>query len=315
MIVRCVVVVIALVSSVSCASAEQGREPNDGSVYLFSYFVGNGEDGLHLLYSPDGMKWEVLGDGKSILAPEVGGKLMRDPCICRGPDGMFHMVWTTSWRDQGIGYAYSQDLKKWSHQKFIPVMEHEPEAKNCWAPEVFYDKAGGQFLIFWSTTITGKFPETEKTADRGWDHRMYCTTTKDFEKFSPTRLFYNDGFNVIDGTIVKAGKEYVMFLKDETRFPPKKNIRIARAESATGPYGKASEPITGDYWAEGPTAIKIGGKWHVYFDKYTLHTYGVVVSEDLINWTDASAQLQMPEGIRHGTVFRAPRRIFEELKQ
>ena len=25
--------------------------------YLFSYFKGNGEDGLHLAYSNDGLKW------------------------------------------------------------------------------------------------------------------------------------------------------------------------------------------------------------------------------------------------------------------
>lgn len=311
----CVFVFVMAAACNVCGAAERVGEVNVESVYLFSYFVGNGEDGLHLLYSHDGLKWELLNDGKSMLTPEAGGKLMRDPCICRGPDGTFHMVWTTSWGQQGIGYAYSKDLKKWSEQKYIPVMEHEPKAKNCWAPEAFYDKAGGQFVIFWSTTIAGKFPETEKTADRGWDHRIYCTTTKDFEEFSPTRIFYNDGFNVIDGTIVKAGGEYVMFVKDETRFPPKKNIRITRSKSATGPYGKASKPITGDYWAEGPTAIRIGGKWHVYFDKYANHEYGVVVSEDLVNWSDESDQLQMPKGIRHGTVFRVPRGVFAELKK
>ena len=48
--------------------------------YLFSYFVANGQDGLHLAYSTDGLKWEALNDGKSYLAPEIGpNKLMRDP--------------------------------------------------------------------------------------------------------------------------------------------------------------------------------------------------------------------------------------------
>jgi|GEM_PF-5772697 len=28
------------------------------NIYIFSYFVGNGEDGLHLAYSYDGLKWE-----------------------------------------------------------------------------------------------------------------------------------------------------------------------------------------------------------------------------------------------------------------
>ena len=31
-------------------------------VYMFSYFVGNGEDGLHLAYSYDGLKWEDVSD-------------------------------------------------------------------------------------------------------------------------------------------------------------------------------------------------------------------------------------------------------------
>ncbi|RRN76731.1 glycosyl hydrolase, partial [Pseudoxanthomonas sp. SGD-10] len=30
------------------------------SVYLFSYFVENGKDGLHLAYSKDGLKWQEI---------------------------------------------------------------------------------------------------------------------------------------------------------------------------------------------------------------------------------------------------------------
>lgn len=37
---------------------------------LFSYFVGNGEDGLHLARSADGYKWEAIGGGKSFLTPK-----------------------------------------------------------------------------------------------------------------------------------------------------------------------------------------------------------------------------------------------------
>jgi len=41
-------------------------------VYLFSYFVDNGQDGLHFAYSKDGLKWESINDGKSFLKPEIG---------------------------------------------------------------------------------------------------------------------------------------------------------------------------------------------------------------------------------------------------
>ena len=62
-------------------------------VYLFSYFMGNGEGGLHLAASQDGKKWEALKDGQSILKPVIGkDKLMRDPSIVQDENGVFHKI-------------------------------------------------------------------------------------------------------------------------------------------------------------------------------------------------------------------------------
>lgn len=291
------------------------RAQEKDDIYMFSYFTGNGEDGLHLAYSFDGLKWEALNDNKSFLTPQVGGdKLMRDPCIILGPDNTFHMVWTVSWGEKGIGYASSKDLIHWSDQKYIPVMEHEPTARNCWAPEVFYDEESKQYLIFWSTTIPGRFPETESTGDSDYNHRMYYVTTKDFINFSNTQLFYNKGFNVIDGSLIKEKDRYVLFMKNETRTPPEKNIRIATSNKLTEGYSDASEPITGKYWAEGPTPIKIDKYWVVYFDKYIDHNMGAVRSTDLVNWEDISEMVNFPDGTRHGTVFKVSKEIFKKLK-
>ena len=284
-------------------------------ILLFSYFTGNGEDGLHLAYSFDGLKWEALNDNKSFLTPQVGkDKLMRDPCIIFGPDSTFHMVWTVSWKEKGIGYASSKDLIHWSEQKYIPVMEQEPTARNCWAPEVFYDEDSKQYLIFCSTTIPGRFPESESTGDSDYNHRMFCVTTKDFKDFSDTQLFYDKGFNVIDGTLIKAKNKYVLFLKNETRTPPEKNIRVATSKNLTFGYGEASEPITGNYWAEGPTPIKMGKYYMVYFDKYIDHKMGAVRSTDLKSWEDISEMVNFPDGTRHGTVFHVSKEIFDSLK-
>ncbi|PHN04579.1 glycoside hydrolase family 43 protein [Flavilitoribacter nigricans] len=283
-------------------------------VYLFSFFQGNGEDGLHLASSEDGLHWTALNDNKSYLTPTAGeDKLMRDPCIIRGGDGKFHMVWTVSWNEQGIGYANSEDLINWSEQRYLPVMAHESGARNCWAPELFYDDQEDRYLIYWATTIPGRFPETDTTGDNGYNHRMYYTTTKDFETFSPTELLYDDGFNVIDATIQEVGGKYIMFLKNEIKHPEaEKNIRIATSESLLGPYTSASEPIT-DNWVEGPTAIETDQGWVVYFDRYTNHQMGAVRSSDLENWTDISGEVQFPEGTRHGTVFKVKKSVLEKL--
>lgn len=300
------------------AGHEAKGEPvagKSGEAYVFAYFKGNGEDGLHLAYSHDGLVWTALKNGDSLLRPSVGkDKLMRDPHITLGHDGLYHMVWTSSWTEPVIGYASSKDLINWSEQRAVTPMGHEPEARNVWAPETFYDKGARQYLLFWATTIPGRFPETDDTGDNKYNHRMYVTTTKDFRTFTPTRLFYDRGFNVIDATIVKDGRRYVMFLKDETKQPvAKKNLRYAVSDKAAGPYGPASEPITGKYWAEGPSALKVGGRWVVYFDKYRDKRYGAVASADLKRWEDISEQVQFPPGARHGTVLRVPRSVLEKL--
>lgn len=274
------------------------------SLYVFAYFKNNGQDGLHLAYSKDGFNWSALKKDSSFLQPTVSkDKLMRDPCIIRGADGLFHMVWTVSWNDRGIGYANSKDLVNWSEQQFIPVMMQEDSARNCWAPEITYDVKKKQYMIYWATTIRGKYP-ADPLVESGYNHRMYYVLTKNFQTYTPTKLLYDKGFNVIDATIVPEGKRFIMFLKDETRTPPQKNIKIAYSKKLNRSYSNASPAITGNYWAEGPTTIKINNTWLVYFDKYRDHQYGAIQSADLINWTDVSDKISLPKGIRHGTIFK-----------
>ncbi|WP_304197587.1 prolyl oligopeptidase family serine peptidase [Flavobacterium alvei] len=283
--------------------------------YVFTYFKGNGEDGLHLAYSEDGYKWETLKKDASFLTPEVGkDKLMRDPCVIKGGDGLYHMVWTVSWTDKGIGYASSKDLIHWSKQEFLPVMEYEKKTRNTWAPEITYDEKSKEYMIYWASTIEGKFTETQSTEEKGYNHRIYYTTTKDFKSFKKTKLLYEPGFNVIDASIVKDEKGYTMFLKDETKVPVQKNLKIATSKNLEGPYTKASEPITGKYWAEGPTAIQINGQWLVYFDKYTQKKYGAV-KKTAEGWEDISEQVSFPQGTRHGTVLKVPNSVIAELKK
>lgn len=282
--------------------------------YLFSYFINNGEDGFHLAYSHDGYKWTALKNNKSFLNPEAGtDRLMRDPCIVPCPDGLFRMVWTTSWKEKGIGYAYSKDLINWSEQKYIHVMGHESKTKNTWAPEIFYDETKDEYLIFWSSMIKGKYIDP----NRREENRVYYTTTKDFETFSETKMFFNPGFNVIDSVIMKDEEKnrYVMFVKDETNdsLVYSKTIFLAYAKKPEGPYKKISQPITGKYAAEGPTVARINGKWFVYFDKFQLGRMGLVISDDLKNWKDVSDEVSFPEGTRHGTIFEVSREILDKL--
>ncbi len=195
-----------------CTGNKTSKETEEKEVYLFSYFKGNGEDGLHLAYSENGLEWHTLKDDASFLTPQIGkDKLMRDPSIVQDDKGVFHMVWTTGWWDQGIGYASSTDLINWSEQQNIPVMEKFEGTRNSWAPELFYDRKDKTFYIFWSSTVPGMFREIATSeSEKGLNHRQFYVTTKDFKTFSETKVFLDPDFSVIDGAILEKGGTYYL---------------------------------------------------------------------------------------------------------
>jgi len=291
----------------------QKEEP----AYLFSYFVGNGEDGLHLMYSYDGLIWKKLNQGNSLFKPTVGkAKIMRDPSIVQDAEGTFHMVWTSGWTENNIGYASSKDLINWSEQKELPVMSDEPTTRNTWAPELFYEKSSKIFYIVWASTIPDRFPEFGKT-ESDYNHRLYCTTTKDFKTFTKTRLFYDPKFCVIDACILKNKGTYYMFLKNETKVPVEKNIRMVSSSKINAFPITVSEPISGKLWCEGPTAVSIGKYTYVYWDIYRDKKYGGVRCKNLKNpkWESISDLIRFPAGVRHGTAFKVSQSTLTNLQK
>ena len=288
--------------------------------YLFSSFRKNGETGVFLALSPDGRTWTPLNAGQPWLPPDRPGELMRDPWIGQGPDGVWQMVWTWGWtrKETGgklvIGHASSPDLIHWSPQQQISVLENEPLAQNAWAPEAVWDPARQEWLLFWSTTIPGRFPETDASGDGGNNHRLYSTTTRDWKTFTPSRLLFDPGFNCIDATMVHDGARWVMVFKDERKEPLVKKLRLAFADSPAGPWRGVTEPFTRD-WVEGPTVARVDGEWWIYFDHYREpQGVGAVRTADWKSFEDIAGQLTFPAGHRHGTVVRIPEALAETLR-
>jgi hypothetical protein len=280
-------------------------------VYLFSSFHEPADQGLRFLYSYDGYKWTDLDT--TFLKPLVGQqKVMRDPSVVRGPDGTFHLVWTSSWKgDKGFGYASSRDLVHWSEERFIPVMEHEPSVVNVWAPELFYDQDNSRFIIIWASTVPFRFPKGQEDEDN--NHRMYYTTTRDFKTFSEAKLFLDPGFSVIDAVIVRRkADDFVLVLKDNTR--PNRNIKVAFGPTALGPYTNVSEPFSGNF-TEGPSVVRVRNEWLIYFDSYRDKRYGAVKTTDFNVFADASPETSVPEGHKHGTIVQANKKILKDLKK
>ncbi|MGF7140618.1 glycoside hydrolase family 43 protein [Roseimarinus sediminis] len=297
------ILLLLLTGLLSCQQASEEE------AYLFTTFREPATEGLYLAYSNDGYNWEDLGG--AYLEPGVGKqKVMRDPSVVQGPDGTFHMVWTSSWKgDLGFGYASSKDFINWSEQHMINAMAFDTSTVNVWAPEIFYDDVDDRFIIIWASTIPFKF-ERGIEEERN-NHRMYYTTTKDFKTFTETKLFLDPGFSVIDCVIVKRKKnDYVLVVKDNTR--PNRNISVAFGETPLGPFSSYSEPFTG-FLTEGPTVVKVDNDYLIYYDSYGDKSYKAVKTTDFVEFTDITDQISLPEGHKHGTIVKVKQALIDQL--
>lgn len=280
-------------------------------VFVSTSFHEPATDGLRFIYSEDGLKWDSIPG--TWLKPEIGvQQVLRDPSIVRTPDGVFHLVWTTSWKgDLGFGYANSKDLINWNEPQLIPVMKNEPTTVNVWAPELFYDDEKKEFIVVWASCIPNRFTLGEEEEEN--NHRLFYITTKDFKTISETKLFYDPGYSSIDATIVKRGKsDYVMVFKDNTR--PNRNLKVAFAKSPLGPYSNISSAFTESY-VEGPTVEKVNSDYIIYFDEYRKFTFGAVKTADFIHFVNVSDKLNIPQGHKHGTIFKASASVINNLKK
>lgn len=304
---------------------------NEGDVYIFSSFHEPSISGLMYLYSEDGFHWDTIPG--VFMRPEIGidtshtdvftgkdiepkyypgARILRDPSIVQGPDGTFHMVWTIQWHGaKGFGYASSRDLKNWSEQRVINVMQCHP-TNNVWAPEIFYDDVRDQYLIIWSSEIA---PERYTAADSlgtNVSQRLWYCITKDFETFTDASPYYDPGFNSIDGYLLKRTcNDYVLIVKDN-RKPGFSNLFCAFSESPYGPFGNPTETF-GRTYSEGPCAIQSGDEWIIYYDQYRSQEYAAVSTRDFQTFMPIPERISVPANHKHGTIIKVKRSILNGL--
>lgn len=315
--------------ALTCCRAEQGHE-RQSELFLLPYFLGNGESGVYLAASHDGLHFDWLADGKPVLAAPKwkGENLTRDPSILYH-EGRFHMTWTTGWRTRSFGYASSPDLVQWSEPRKIDIWKSRKDVLNTWAPELHWDPTTEEYLIVWSSTIEAELHDGDGTGNpHNLDHRSYATRTRDFETFTPPKLFYSTRDperSVIDpyiahdtrGTAEPSDDRWVMVIKNEQYAQDGgKNLRLVFADKMQGPYTpKLGPAIVGagtaivDRMAEGPSLLRRDDSWWLYWDAPGgKHSYCLATSPDLETWTNRSRDMVLPaKAMRHGTVLVVPK--------
>lgn len=283
------------------------------NVYLFTSFRDSG-DGLHLAWSTDAKEWSELHG--VFLKSTAGSGLMRDPFVLREQGrrggGNYHMVWTTGWSDKGIGYASTQDFVHWSLPRYLLFMEDTEGTRNCWAPEIFYDDTRGEYMITWSSSVDGRFSETE--SDERMNNRTYYVTTRNFQNFSEPQVLIDPGFDHIDTTITKSGDRYIAVIKEGDKQSAGEwgPIHMLTASDPHGPWTLQKPPIVTER-AEGPALVEVNNETLLYFDYYGQGRYGARATTDWTSWRDAASEIKTVDGQRHGTVVAVPKRVLEFL--
>ena len=271
---------------VNVKAAAPAIADEDYQAYLFGHFVGeshgkteNGQKiatGEQMFFAladvGEGLKFKdmngsTMSNLKPVLSSKIGERGVRDPYICRSPEGdTFYLIATdlsvytrggwnnnanqaTKTGSHSIILWESHDLVNWTEERLIEVAA--PNAGMAWAPEMTYCEETGSYYIFFSSTVIDDVSKgvNAKILERDC---VYFTTTRDFHHLTETKKFisnikYPDGYTnreetdadainndyrkVIDGSVMKIGEYYYSACKDGGNNENHGGIRIQRTKS------------------------------------------------------------------------------------
>ncbi len=121
---------------------------------------------------------------------------------------------------------------------------------------------------------------------------------------STPEIFFDPGYPVIDATLLRARGRYYMVFKVERNEPLHRWLEVTSGPTAAGPWTGISEPFTVS-WSEGPSAVKVGDQYVVYYDHYRdPKRYEAVRSPDLEHWTAIANEVKFPVDCKHGSFLR-----------
>lgn len=277
----------------------------DMSAYVMVYHKDE-THGFYMALSNDGYTFTALNNDNPVMAGDTiaDQKGIRDPHICRGPDGAFYVAMTdlhvfakrdglrdTEWERDGKVYAWgnnrglvlmkSWDLINWKRTniRFDELSAAYSEIGCAWAPELIYDEEVGKMMIYYTMRFQNE------------PNRLYYVYVNDeFDRLEsmPQLLFEYPNKNVtaLDADITKVGDKYHMFYVSHDG---PAGIKQAISDKLTGGYH--FDPRWYDFEpraCEAPNVWKRIGedKWVLMYDVYSIkpHNFGFAETADFVNF-------------------------------
>ncbi|PRX96745.1 glycoside hydrolase family 43 protein [Allonocardiopsis opalescens] len=270
--------------------------------YVMGYFTESpsrlGDDyGLHLAVSTDGLHWIPLNQNEPVATPTAGTGGLRDPFIIRRQDGGFAVIATDlrgtdfTQQNQYIHAWDSADLRSFTGYRRLR-MHGMPT--HTWAPEAFWDAARGRYGIIYS-------------ANSGGRDALWVNYTADFVTVSQPQLFFDPGFNVLDGTMHVTPRGNYLYYKSfaDGRLYGARSATLDPRSFDSGTY--TSGVISGGI--EAPIVAKANDRdeWFLWGDSFSPVNgeFYVWRSTDVAagNWSPLSkAEYTQPLNAKHATI-------------
>ncbi|MFI5838832.1 glycoside hydrolase family 43 protein [Catenuloplanes sp. NPDC051500] len=232
--------------------------------YAMAYFTESptmaaASYGLHLAVSADGLNWTPLNQNRPVATPTLGSTGLRDPFILRRQDGTFTVLATdlkgTDWayQSQYLHIWDSADLRTFTGYRLLKV---HSLATHAWAPEAVWDPARGQYAIVYSAVNAS-----------GHNVLMVSYTT-DFRTATSGVVFFDPGYDAIDGSFVTVGGVNYMYYKNNN------NSTLLGTRSSTfnpNSFSVHTGAITPGRGVEAPQIVKsnTANTWYMWGDTWS----------------------------------------------
>lgn len=182
-----------------------------------------------------------------------------------------------------IGIATSKDGVQWRYQGTADFPK-ECTDETLWAPDVFYEN--GTYHM-WLTIVPGVF---HRWGVPGAEGRIEHLTSTDLIKWNCESTVKLDTGRMIDPTVIKLGKGYRMWYKDE-----RAGSRILAADSQDlRTWTKVSDQPVNQTKGEGPKVFRF--KEHYWLIADVWKGLMVLRSDDARNWTEQAGYILREPG-------------------
>lgn len=233
------------------------------SGYAMAYFTESpsmaaANYGLHLAVSSDGLNWTPLNQNNPVATPTLGSTGLRDPFILRKQDGGFVVMATdlkgTDWnyQSQYLHIWDSVDLRTFTGYRLLKV---HSLATHAWAPEAYWDASRGRYAVVYSAVSGGR-------------NILMVNYTADFVTASAPQVFFDPGYDAIDGSFTTVDGVNYMYYKNNTN----STLLGTRSSSLNpGSFSVYTGAISPGRGVEAPNIVKsnTSAVWHMWGDTWS----------------------------------------------